>query len=110
MDTKTIRAAGLEAQYNHPTAKKNNVLFYLWTHPNPMYQRLVNGSYDPYPANECGVLPKSLADLGHSTSGKRVRVPNKMLPRGSNQKASAASVVTACFPLQPRRPLSRAAP
>ena len=89
LNTKTITAAGLDPQYNHPKAKKNNILFYLWDHP--IYARLVNHSVNPYAANGCGVLPTSIADFGFDWKGKVVTRPTK--------KAAAQQAKLSCWPL-----------
>ena len=68
-DTKTISKAGLDPLYNDPRVnKRKNVLFYLWDHPQ--YGRLTNGSYNPYPEHECGVVASSVSDLGLDGTGK----------------------------------------
>ena len=70
-DTRTISKAGLDPLYNDPRVnKKKNTLFYLWNHPR--YGRLTNGSYDPYPDHECGVVASSVSDLGLDSAGKPV--------------------------------------
>ena len=91
LNTKTITTAGLDPQYNHPKAKMNNILFYLWKHP--LYARLVNHSVNPYPANECGVPPTSISDFGFDWKGKVVTV------RPSRKKGVAAQAKLTCFPL-----------
>ena len=78
-------------------AKRNNVLFYFWEHPN--YSRLVNQSVDPYPANECGVLPASIDDFGFDWKGKLV---TKRPGKGKGKAASGPKVT--CFPLLDESP------
>lgn len=78
-------------------AKRNNVLFYFWEHPN--YSRLVNRSVDPYPANECGVLPASIDDFGFDWKGKLV---TKRPGKGKGKAASGPKVT--CFPLLDESP------
>ena len=75
-----------------PKAKKNNVLFFFWEHPN--YSRIANKSVDPYPANECGVLPASIEDFGFDWRGKIVA----KRPGKGKGKAAGGPKVT-CFPL-----------
>ena len=75
-----------------PKAKKNNVLFFFWEHPN--YSRIANKSVDPYPANECGTLPASIEDFGFDWRGKIVA----KRPGKGKGKAAGGPKVT-CFPL-----------
>ena len=83
--------------YLYPKAKKNNVLFYFWEHPN--YSRIANKSVDPYPANECGVLPASIDDFGFDWKGK---VVTKRPGKGKGKAASGPKVT--CFPLLDESP------
>ena len=83
--------------YLHAKAKRNNVLFYFWEHPN--YSRIVNKSEDPYPANGCGVLPASIDDFGFDWRGKLV---TKRPGKGKGKAASGPKIT--CFPLLDESP------
>ena len=71
LDTHTIRKAGLDPLYNHPTHKRANVLFFMLEHP--VYASYTNGSKTLHLQQQCGRPASRLEDLGLPSKGKRAR-------------------------------------
>ena len=85
LDTHTIRKAGLDPFYNHPSHKKVNVLFYM--HEHPVYGQYVNGSATLRLQQRCGRPARIPEDLGMASSKGRKAA------RGSSTAASAEEPV-----------------
>ena len=69
LDTHTIRKAGLDPLYNHPSQKKLNVLFFM--HSHPVYAQYVNGSAKSRINQRCGRPVSTLDDLGLMSKGAK---------------------------------------
>ena len=69
LDTHTIRKAGLDPLYNHPTHKRVNVLFFF--HEHPFYGQYVNGSAKVRLQQQCGRAAHHTDDLGVQSKGRR---------------------------------------
>lgn len=69
LDTHTIRKAGLDPYYNHPTHKKVNILFFMYEHP--FYGEYVNGSARLRIQQRCGRAAHKPEDLGMASSRGR---------------------------------------
>lgn len=85
LDTHTIRKAGLDPFYNHPSQKKVNVLFLMYEHP--VYAQYVNGSAKMRINQRCGRSVSTLDDLGLPSKGsKRPTRPMANTVKGSTNE------------------------